>query len=679
MKSKLLGSLCMVLLAFLYVDTVNGRYGNFYGGSLSNEIEVNDNGTTTIHVTLITGWILGKGPCGTGCHKDDIGRSTIPSRQLALASDKSYFGGISIDYRTNDDVTQVRPIEDLNPTPIVERVIDVSENAKYEQEIQTFSFLMPDYANVFDINYDGSSWRNLTLQGGSGRKWHFQTRVSTYLRNDTSSTNRCPQSISKSFYRIKLDEMGVIRIQFIDDDGDLIKCKQSDFVEGGDLYTWKPPNVTVYQNCTVRIDATRANGYRDDTWIAIPVTVRDYPWKPVLYGPDIVTSEYSLCSMSQQIIVQVLENLTTPEFVDPTLEANHEFIMYADTTWRTEIYAFLPSENTTIDSFTAFGIKQENLTFTPLLDDPRRDRVMHATVSWRPYEKDIGHHIACIKATDNTGVESAEQRCFILHVQADAFNHTTAITSGMPYFVDIPSPEQFVNCKLKTTCVVPLYVKCNHTITDIHVNDSHIDEYNVGPIETVVRNGENFFKADLFFAHSTHGQVKLCLYAKDIDGIESETVCISINIEPPDPCISSPCLNSGVCVADKVTGEYQCKCRSNFIGKHCETKHDRCHPNPCLNHGYCSTRFGQLCYCGRNSGYTGKYCEIDIYDCKPDSCNYHGTCTDTGVNSFKCDCLSRYNGTTCDFDKCPSEDPSLLECPVTSQNTTVSSDSDQGI
>ena len=40
-----------------------------------------------------------------------------------------------------------------------------------------------------------------------------------------------------------------------------------------------------------------------------------------------------------QFLVQIVENLTTPEFVDPTYDGNHVFIMYADTEWRTEIYA----------------------------------------------------------------------------------------------------------------------------------------------------------------------------------------------------------------------------------------------------------------------------------------------------------------------------------------------------
>jgi hypothetical protein len=42
---------------------------------------------------------------------------------------------------------------------------------------------------------------------------------------------------------------------------------------------------------------------------------------------------------SLQFVVQILSNLTTPVFVDPTYDGKHNFIMYADTEWRTKIYA----------------------------------------------------------------------------------------------------------------------------------------------------------------------------------------------------------------------------------------------------------------------------------------------------------------------------------------------------
>lgn len=57
----------------------------------------------------------------------------------------------------------------------------------------------------------------------------------------------------------------------------------------------------------------------------------------------------------------------------------------------------------TISSFTAFGIKQEDLRFSELLYDPRQGRLAHATMSWQPSKDELGRHIACVQATDSTG------------------------------------------------------------------------------------------------------------------------------------------------------------------------------------------------------------------------------------------------------------------------------------
>jgi len=44
-------------------------------------------------------------------------------------------------------------------------------------------------------------------------------------------------------------------------------------------------------------------------------------------------------------VVNILENLVTPEFVAPTEDDNHEFLLYAQTTWTLKIYA-KAAENT---------------------------------------------------------------------------------------------------------------------------------------------------------------------------------------------------------------------------------------------------------------------------------------------------------------------------------------------
>ena len=43
------------------------------------------------------------------------------------------------------------------------------------------------------------------------------------------------------------------------------------------------------------------------------------------------------------------------------------------------------------------------------------------------------------------------------------------------------------------------------------------------------------------------------------------------------PCSPSPCRNGGSCsLSEAVLGEYQCSCRSGFMGKNCDMDEDEC-------------------------------------------------------------------------------------------------------
>ncbi|XP_053395978.1 uncharacterized protein LOC128556099 [Mercenaria mercenaria] len=141
---------------------------------------------------------------------------------------------------------------------------------------------------------------------------------------------------------------------------------------------------------------------------------------------------------------------------------------------------------------------------------------------------------------------------------------------GKPYFVDIPSPDQFVNCKIHSTCVVALYVKSTIKVVDVHVTESYIDRYQLGPIQIVIHKGETVYQTDLSFEHSLHGKEQICFVAKNKNGVESENVCIQSKIEPPNPCVSAPCLNSATCVMETDTGGFTCRCLSGFSGKTCQ-------------------------------------------------------------------------------------------------------------
>ncbi|XP_060606731.1 protein eyes shut homolog, partial [Ruditapes philippinarum] len=598
--------------------------GHFYGGSMSYVMEKQSDGNYLVIIELITGWVLGKGPCGPSCSKADIGRSTESARATIISSDSHYLGTFELEYRKTDKLTSKTEINTRVNSFYNETVIAISETGKWEQEIMHFSVIMESDKKEIDISFEGNFWRHLTLQNnGIDARWHFQTKIVALGRSDTHTTNHSPKSLAKPFYRIKLGKLSEIRIPAVDADGDFIKCELAKLVEGGKISWHPPPNVTVIDNCTVYINATQANGYTDDSWIAVPVSVRDYNRKNIKYGTGIfISGKYSLSTTAVQFVVQILANLTTPVFVDPTFEGNHVFIMYAGTEWRIQIYA-QATENTTIADFIAFGIQGENFTTSKAQDDLKRLQVKFSTMSWKPSADDIGRHIACVSAIDNTDVDS-EQRCFVLDVQPDAFNHSSTVAVDKPYFIDIPSPIQFVDCKIHATCVVALYVKSGTNLSEIFVTDSFIDKFDVSLVQYITHKGEQVYKADLSFEHSMHGKKNICFKAKDVNGVESEKACITSHIEPPDPCISAPCKNSASCERDKESGGFKCLCLPRTIGK---------------------------------------TCSVNINDCPVDACDRHGRCID-GVGTYTCECFDRFSGINCTVDECPEQRDGIMNCPA---------------
>jgi hypothetical protein len=87
------------------------------------------------------------------------------------------------------------------------------------------------------------------------------------------------------------------------------------------------------------------------------------------------------------------------------------------------------------------------------------------------------------------------------------------------------------------------------------------------------------------------------------------------NINNPlnNPCLSSPCLNSGMCITlmdDKgVPRGYICRCTNpQDSGAFCEDR-NFCFSNPCLNGGSCANKLnGYSCKC--TSHWTGFNCNI---------------------------------------------------------------------
>jgi len=57
-----------------------------------------------------------------------------------------------------------------------------------------------------------------------------------------------------------------------------------------------------FKDCSVDINATQANGYQDDYWIMVPVTINDYNRNLIDFGGTLVNPvAYSLSNTALQV------------------------------------------------------------------------------------------------------------------------------------------------------------------------------------------------------------------------------------------------------------------------------------------------------------------------------------------------------------------------------------------
>ncbi|KAL4237882.1 hypothetical protein ACF0H5_002592 [Mactra antiquata] len=537
---------------------------------------------------MLTGWVLGTGPCGPNCDRTRVGTSTLTSRKITeqQKSNDLYFGNFTVDYAVNGN-TVVDIVNTEVHNSMTETVLAVNENAKWEQEIAQFSFTLPD-VDSSDINFDGLYWRQLTK---SKPKFHLQSKTFTAIRNDTNMPNRCPQASFRPFYRVKLNTTKTIKITTTDPDFDHVNCSEATFVESDG--SGKSSGVVVHQDCTVDIVATAENGYAEDTWLAVKVTLKDFNKNPIVYG-DVIYPPFttSIAPSVVQFAVNVLEEIDGPVFVSPTPPSRHQFIVFAGAEWNVELFA-KASINTTIHSIQPTVLKGEAITWST----PKQSEdylVSSVVVSWYPTNTDTGVHIICVHAEDNTG-------------------------------------------DLKNIRIV-------YDETRTSKAGSEFKAQNARP---------NVYKVDIsIFAHNS-GRKQICLVATDINNVKSERVCIWVHIEPDNPCISAPCKNSALCLFNKITGAFRCQCKDFeykiMTGENCDTPVLKCTTDNC-KHGTCvtveylreSSGISSYCYCRK--GYGGLYCDQD--ECKTDPCNGHGVC-DSDHSGAICTCSSGYSGAFC--------------------------------
>lgn len=166
-----------------------------------------------------------------------------------------------------------------------------------------------------------------------------------------------------------------------------------------------------------------------------------------------------------------------------------------------------------------------------------------------------------------------------------------------------------------------------------------------------------------------------------------------LSVDISNPCLSSPCLNSGMCITlmdDKgIPRGYLCRCTSpQDSGSFCEDR-NFCYSNPCLNGGTCSnTLNGFTCKC--TGSWTGFNCNrpselvnanlnLNCFD-EGRRCLNGGSCLKYADEYFySCKCMPSYSGAQCEiFDVCSTtpcqnggfclfKPPSYFECKCTDQ------------
>uniref|UniRef100_A0A8C8J3C0 Slit homolog 1 protein n=1 Tax=Oncorhynchus tshawytscha TaxID=74940 RepID=A0A8C8J3C0_ONCTS len=113
------------------------------------------------------------------------------------------------------------------------------------------------------------------------------------------------------------------------------------------------------------------------------------------------------------------------------------------------------------------------------------------------------------------------------------------------------------------------------------------------------------------------------------------------------PCLSSPCVNQGICHSDLVE-IYRCSCPPGFKGRNCETALNVCVSNPCANGGTCQLNEEEEAYsCACPLGFEGPTCQTNMDDCEDNDCENGANCVD-GVNNYTCLCPPYYTGEMCE-------------------------------
>ncbi|KAL3836575.1 hypothetical protein ACJMK2_021997 [Sinanodonta woodiana] len=450
----------VVIVCYLVQERTAWEAGQFMGASISHTF-INGTNGSEIQLDVISGWVLGQGPCGINCSRESINSKTTNTKEEILhkQGDKYFFGKWTVEYGMTHHAAAALEISDYVHDNMEERVIAMNEKAGWEQDWMTLRYHIIPNSSYIDIQFDGSAWRYLSLQGGNAL-WHLQVKFTPVIRNDTKKPNNSPQAYSKPIYRLLLGKDNYIRIATLDLDGDFVKCFMAAFGEADLIATHPLRNVTVTPECVITVPSQRTFGYVNGSYGAIGITVRDYTRQDIMYGNHIAYKmSTSLSAIGVQFMVQFLDTIKEPKFIYPTPEANHRFNIYSGTTWKIDVYAE-PIYPALIKHITCLGRQREAVTISNVKDIhvPNHENVKMATMTWTPLNTDVGEHILCVDVEDSLGAH----------------------------------------------------------ITSIWVNTNFVDWAMNGT--ELINNGTSIVKIDISIRHSTGDSPTLCFYALDSTG-----------------------------------------------------------------------------------------------------------------------------------------------------------------
>ncbi|XP_052223170.1 uncharacterized protein LOC127839050 [Dreissena polymorpha] len=650
----------------------------FTGGSLSFTLKDLPNGNVQANVELITGWVLGTGPCGPRCSEADVGVSTQTSRSLVEQQNRnaSYFGRFIAEFPFRDGTDPFNSTANKNLTTaditsnvhknVSELLIAANQRGLWEQEMMKFSIEMPVNKSIEILSFMGDNWRVLKSNSTESRfwynsnqnhvlSWQLEGKIHDQLRNDTRRRNSSPKVLTKAVYVVPLNKTTSFKIPAVEADGDYLRCFAERFQSVGGISSLNyPKGIVVHQDCTVDIEATSGNGFADGDFIAVPLRMDEENNETFSLGSAYLSAPgvYQISSIPIQFLVHIKQDIRAPSFVHPTLPDGHRFEIYSESTWRASIYA-LPYDNSTdIGKIVVTSRNLHRYQTTPLqIDHDARPHVKFVELSFTPDADTFESDIICISAVDSNGVETPEQLCYILEFKEQVFPGTQEPSNG-PYFVDVPEMKDVVKCTANSTCILPIFIKSKSTVKNVRVTQSSM---NFTKFNDVTKILHDIYKTELVVRHGVPGsQYLICIQAATISGEQTSEYCFDFEIIAPDPCTFNPCLNSGICKRHSLDSvNFSCNCQKEYYGTTCQNVIDHCDPNPCA-HGLCFTSINPYyCYCSDDginpNAYQGNNCTT-FNPCLENPCRKGDECVLLNIESppegFFCKDVNH----SCDFD-----------------------------